>query len=204
MRKAITIALDLDECLVHTFNHSPDDLLSDPMLLEHKSRFYVLDYYDDQEQRQVHYVGVRRPHLDRFLRSVNALADIVIVYTAADEGYAVPLVRAIFDDRGITPPQYIFSRRDCAMIGDQLTKPLVALLQLHPSLKARTDLSHMIMLDDREANFALNKENGLVIPAYEPEPTPEGIQQDDRYLLAALEQMKRRVHTLRYGSGLAQ
>lgn len=207
--KEIVVALDLDECLVHTFDNDAGsgsaELMRDPRTLSMRDRFYVLDYYDDDTERQEHYVGIRRPYLDHFLKVVTDTADIVAVYTASQEGYAKPLVNALFTNRGIPPPQYVFTREDCMYLGSgELVKPLANLLRKDPTLKARTDLHHIIMLDDRAENFALNEENGLVITAYQPEPTIEDVQADDRHLLDALTRIKLRIKHLRRMAALKE
>ena len=129
-------------------------------------------------------------------------ADIVIVYTASEAGYAYPLVQALWEDRGIPPPDYVFTRDSCYYTATEMVKPLVGILESEPSLKARTSLDRIIMLDDRESNFALNKSNGLVIPAYEPEPTVEGIKREDRMLLVALEEIRSRIRQIRHADAL--
>lgn len=188
-----TLVLDLDETLIHTFDreeHENLDLSKAPAHL--LDQFYILDFYYSDTYEQEHIIGIRRPNLDYFLRSARKLYDLIVVYTAAKYEYARQVVRAIFDNSGHPPPDFIFTREDCVTTKDGLTKPLSYLLELSPELAALTNVEHMVILDDQHRNFLFNPENGIEIAMYKPEPYLEALIEEDLYLLAALEHLKKR------------
>lgn len=129
-----TLVLDLDETLVHA---SSTPLPNPDHVIELSSRMklHVLE----------------RPFLNEFLESMSAIYELVI-YTAGDKEYAFAVVEKI-DPRGRI--SHILHREHCVPNKTgELGKDL--------SLLGR-DLKHVIFIDNLEANFRRQKDNGLKI-----------------------------------------
>lgn len=193
------LLLDIDETLCHTFKDIQSlhalKLLYDITNHELRSDCYMLDFFDEYTGKQEHMWGKRRPNLDKFLQYIFDAYDYVGVYTAADADYAKAIVRPLFREHR---PHFVFDRSDCFKFTDSdgyedHTKPLKLLFDRHPELsRLGIDLNDVDMIDNKENNFICNRKHGLVIPDYIPEPTLEGLTQDDKYLLAAIAQLKKR------------
>lgn len=177
-----TIVLDLDETLVHTFGETDTlkkiKLLTDPRHIELRRECFILDFYDAREGKQYHLWGIKRPYLDEFLENCFNLFDIVIVWTAGSTDYADAIVNNIFKK----PPHLIFSREHCRQFKNYIIKPLKDLFDYEPKLEKLTSIKHMIMIDDYEENFLLNKSNGIIIKPYLPRLVHNTIETDDNVL----------------------
>lgn len=171
------------------------DLLNNIDALHIRSECYVLDFYNRRTRKQEHMWGRRRPNLDTFLEYIFQAHDYVAAYTAAESEYANKIVPAIFKHKR---PHFVFDRRDCLDFIDEdgykdHTKPIKLLFERHPELAALgIDMNKVVMIDNKENNFKHNMSHGLVIPDYAPEPTIEGLLEDDKYLLAAINHLKKR------------
>lgn len=201
---ASCLLLDLDETLCHTY---PDikSFIKLRKLLKHEhsdflQRCYILDFFSSTgKRRQEHMWGVRRPHLDRFLRYAFEHWEVVAVYTAGTHDYAEALVHKLFGSLGLMP-HYIFSREDCLPVIDEEgevcdhVKPLKKILDDYPAFRNHIDLAKTVMIDNKANNFVCNDWMGLTIPDYAPpielHLTPG--DDDDTYLLGAIKLLKER------------
>ncbi len=187
------IILDLDNTLIKTYGKMKEfTQLGIKNHLDIVERCYILDFYNGENSRhpQSHRWGIKRPHLEAFLKYIFKNFDIVIVWSAGGEEYVNALVKAIFTNR---PPHYIFHSGHCLRMGDDLTKPIALLFKHRPELANRIDENHIVMIDDREKNYLYNKGLGLVISAYDPDLTLESMREDDDGLLEAMKYIQNRI-----------
>lgn len=150
------ICLDLDETLIKTWERRrrPVNLPQDNL-----SRAYDLNFNGDLAW------GMRRPHLDRFLRYCRSRFDLVLVWTAGTREYANQIVSLIFN-QGFQP-NAVYSQEHCAKDSDGLYKPL-------DRIYADWDLqpSELLMLDNNHTVFTDTDRHNLIhIPDYAPNPS---------------------------------
>jgi len=122
--KNYTLVLDLDETLIH-FKSNPND--------------------DNSGLLQF------RPFLNEFLFGVSQYYEL-IVFTAATEDYADPIIDAI-EKKGIKFEKRLY-RMHTVVINNDFVKDLSRLGR---------DLSHTIIVDNMEQNYKLQPENGITI-----------------------------------------
>ena len=122
--KNYTLVLDLDETLIH-FKSNPND--------------------DNSGLLQF------RPFLNEFLFGVSQYYEL-IVFTAATEDYADPIIDAI-EKKGIQFEKRLY-RMHTVVINNDFVKDLSRLGR---------DLSHTIIVDNMEQNYKLQPENGITI-----------------------------------------
>ena len=122
--KLYTLVLDLDETLIH-FKNNPND--------ENSGKLQF------------------RPYLENFLKEVKKYYEL-IVFTAATQDYADPIINAI-EDKG-TKFDYRLYRMHTIIIDNDFVKDLS---------KLGRDLSKTIIVDNMEQNYKLQKSNGISI-----------------------------------------
>ena len=96
-----------------------------------------------------------RPYLYNFLNLVKEYYEIII-FTAATKNYADPILDVIEEIRG-KYFNYRLYREHCSIIDNDFIKDI--------SLIGR-DLSKMIIVDNMQQNFKLQKENGILISSF--------------------------------------
>jgi TFIIF-interacting CTD phosphatase-like protein len=197
-RSKLILVLDIDETLVNT-NSNPNEfyslnIYSNPNNMKLRDRIYTLDIVLNRgEGSSVLYWGVKRPHLEEFLQWANEYFLIIIPYSAGTYDY----VHTVFPEisRGTFEPHHILTRLDCIKDGDNYTKPFWKLTEVIPDLKdyIEYDLSptgeilgykNVVIIDDRSVSFKNNPQNGILIPAYDPVYSLDGIKnyEDDALL----------------------
>ena len=127
--------------------------------------------------------GVLRPWAHEFLRLVSNQYNLVI-WSAGQYKYVHAISEILFPyAEGGLQPAGVFTWEDCERDSDDedahLCKPLTKLYAKFPDANP----TNTFALDDRESTFEKNPDNGILIPPYEPEPTLEGIIEDDIALL---------------------
>ena len=101
-----------------------------------------------------------RPNLLKFLEKCYELFDIAI-WTAATKNYAEAIVENIF----IKKPEFVFHKDHCTFISqgsysdDKITIKDLKKIKSH-------NIKDIIILDDNEETFGLNKENGIYIKEF--------------------------------------
>lgn len=172
-----TIILDLDETLVHS-SEDPRQLLNlsaykDKRWLELRSRMYRFSL-DGYEKRPTIW-GVTRPHLEEFLPFCFGYFEKVCVWSAGIPKYVAKVVEHIFPSG--YEPYLVYNRNHCyyAPSGD-LFKPIEAIG--HREIR----LDNTLFVDDRPTTFYDNPDNGIIIPAYQPEGRIEDYIRDERSL----------------------
>lgn len=200
MSKKIAVVLDIDETLAHTKESIAEfvenKLHTAEQFAEIRKRLYWLDFYSPNGELESRLWGIKRPHLDIFLRYCFNNVDCVIVWSAGTKRYVDRMVKVLFTDAGHPEPHYVFSREDCyTMEDDDLVKPLKLLTVLEPTIPV--DPNNMIIIDNKESNFIFNTSNALLIDDYNPNGNISELLEDDKNLLYAIKQLANRIKSLR-------
>lgn len=184
-----SIVLDIDNTLVHT--HGDDDeyvnlkLFTDPKMIKHRGRIYSMSLTDVTSPpgtgEELKLYGIYRPWLKEFLDFCFKEFDFVIIWSAGKKKYVEKMCELMFTDRK-KQPLLIYNYDDCEIYDDYIRKPLQKLYN-DPRTKGKMNEKNTYVLDDRDDTFALNKDNGILIPEYEAEMTVKGIYKNDENLL---------------------
>ena len=187
------IIFDLDSTLIRTFTSDEikklqeAQIFDDPKYMDVRSRFYSFDItsIDDRgniDQERV--IGVTRPHLKQFLsyceRRFNKKT---FVYTAATRKYGHGIINSIFEQE----PLILYSREQCVGNEYKLEKPIEKMIKEVDGLNKYMNMSNAFIIDDRRCSINPNPDNGILIPAYEPEPNYESIRSNDDALLQLID-----------------
>lgn len=147
--KRITVVLDIDETLIHTFDAYKED----------KNAINLTIGIDNGKSHAL-IQFLKRPHLDFFLKSVYNLFE-VIVFTASEKSYADAILDCIDPNKLITARLY---RENCIARGKYMIKDLRVLGR---------DLSRVILVDNSLISFASQMENGYHISPFLGEQNDE-------------------------------
>lgn len=194
----LSIVLDYDETLVHSYNNMNDwdtlKILEDPKKIDLRERTYVLNIETDRvtghEERMW---GITRPHLDDFIKFCFMYFRVVIPWSAGVFGYVHQVTEPIFKNN--QEPHAILTRSNCVGSTHKLEKPFWKMMKDVPGLDKYIELDgtsgpdnvkNVFILDDRRSAFSQNPNNGICIPVYEPNPTAEGLRKDDICLLQVM------------------
>lgn len=189
------IVLDLDENLVHTYSNPKYfkelGIMDNPDLENLRKRVYTIQFESITGIKGDGSIGtlwgVERPHLSVFLIFCFYYFDIVCVWSAGVHEYVHKIVRKIFKSIN-RRPDYIFTRDDCETGDIGLTKPLTKLaaeIARDRNMNPKELLNRMYMMDDKHYTFdETNPDNGILTPAYSPDPpTLRNLQENDDTLL---------------------
>lgn len=191
-----TIVLDLDSTLLHTCDDmgvwDSLEIYTNPRNAKLRSRVYYFDLIDVTEKigtgSKTVLWGVLRPHVHTFLRFCHDYFENIIVWSAGQKKYVHAICDFLFQEFD-KQPLVIFSYENCEIGSNYIHKPLSKFQNIDPSMFPEKSkdfsipLSTMLALDDYDATFSKNKDNGLHIPPYEPEFDYNGIMEDDKTLL---------------------
>lgn len=185
-KTGFALILDLDECCLHTFEQMDQMYqigLDQPSLGDIRDSIYTLELEDDDRRGSFDIYkawGLYRPGLGDFLDFASKYFETICVWSAGQTDYVDELVSNMFND--IDPPFTVYTRSDCLFMDhDDYSKPLQKMID-DPALKGRIRLDNTFFLDDREANFIFNPDNGVVIPRYEPRPIISEMRKKDNRL----------------------
>lgn len=183
------IVLDIDATLVHT--HGDDEeylnlnLFTNPKMLKYRGRTYCMSLTDVTSPpgtgEEMKLYGIYRPYLKEFIDFCFEYFDNVIVWSAGKKKYVEKMCELIFTDRN-KQPLLIYNYDDCVIYDDYIRKPLKKLYG-DPRTKGTMNENNTYVLDDRDDTFALNKNNGIMIPEYEASLNIKGLNKDDDNLL---------------------
>jgi len=184
-RTNLNIVLDLDETLVHS---SPDMTSYNKLNLNRNldlgRRIYRLDMRDVVSTRGRGQItsmwGVIRPHVEEFLIFCFSYFKRVIVWSAGSYGYVHEIVKILF--ARISQPHAVFTREDCTEMDGNYDKNLNKLFN-HSVLGKSLKANNTLIIDDRPVSFNTCRNNGVLIPAYDPAPRVENMKTDDYALL---------------------
>ena len=181
-----TIVLDLDSTLLHTCDDMETwdalEIYTNPRNAKLKSRVYYFELIDVTENpgsgSKTVLWGALRPHVYEFLRFCFDYFENVIVWSAGQKKYVHAICDFLFRDFG-KQPLIIYSYENCEIGSNYIHKPLAKFQNIENPIP----ISTLVALDDYEVTFSKNKDNGLLIPPYEPEFDHNGLLEDDRALL---------------------
>lgn len=178
-----TIILDLDECLIHSYEN--------PSFLEELGIYNSAEIYRmfhplgsqslsysmllDINSRQSKIWGVYRPNLFVFLAKAGQYFDNIIVWSAGIVPYVEEIVKQIFLESGLQPPKLVWARNKCAIYRDKhqelYHKPISEIeaeLNSRPYQTFSIDPKTTLIIDDKQHTFISNSENGVLIPVFYP------------------------------------
>lgn len=181
---------DMDECLIHSFDDLTEEqyrtvIAKDKTIREHIFRIEL-------DIRTPPIYGVKRPGLSQFLEYSLERFTHVVLWSAGKRQYVNHITEEIFKDTGHMP-LFILSREFCTPEDINIKenkknrtitvyrKPLSKLKSKHSDLT----LESCFFLDDNPDTSVHNVENHILIPRFDPEPTPEAIKsalKDDKAL----------------------
>jgi hypothetical protein len=181
-----TIVLDLDSTLLHTCDDmgvwDSLEIYTNPRNAKLRSRVYYFDLIDVTEKigtgSKTVLWGVLRPHVHTFLRFCHDYFENIIVWSAGQKKYVHAICDFLFQEFD-KQPVVIFSYENCEIGSNYIYKTLSKFQNGEINIPINT----MYALDDYDATFSKNKDNGLHIPPYEPEFDYNGIMEDDKTLL---------------------
>jgi len=196
------VVLDLDETLLHSYPEDEFELrdlniMSNPKLLDLRSRTYVLNIDTNKGSDNPTIMwGIKRPHVDEFLNFCFTYFRVVIVYTAGIHEYGHAAQEVVF--KNSQEPHAILTRGNCDPVGKNYEKPFWKILKEVPELDpffikdgSPKEIKNVLIIDDRAVSFKQNPNNGILIPAYEPDATPESLRKDDLALIQIMTWLKR-------------
>lgn len=187
-----SIVLDLDETLVHTASNEEYslfetlNLMNDPSLIGLRSRLYKISVYDAMSPVGSgvidNFWGVMRPHLKEFLIFCFSYFQMVAIWSAGQKKYVETIVDYIFRD--IRPPHVVFTYNNCKKTKDGfIIKPLMDMINSDPRISKLVSPDRLFVVDDRDITYIENPGNGILIPAYLPPLTIDGMTTDDTALV---------------------
>jgi TFIIF-interacting CTD phosphatase-like protein len=187
-----TIVLDLDSTLLHTCDDmgiwDSLEIYTNPRNAKLRSRVYYFDLIDVTEKigtgSKTVLWGVLRPHVHAFLRFCHDYFENIIVWSAGQKKYVHAICDFLFQEFD-KQPVVIFSYENCEIGSNYIHKTLSKFQNVGNSTSQEVNIpiNTMYALDDYDATFSKNKDNGLHIPPYEPEFDYNGIMEDDKTLL---------------------
>lgn len=187
------LVLDLDETLVHSHGSDNIDYLkelnifADPQYLDVRDRIYKITMDDVVDKKgagvKTEMWGILRPHVKEFLEECFKYFKIVIIWSAGRKHYVNAICDFLFKD--IKRPLIIWDWDDIEKLPNgTLIKPLNKLIQKVPGLSKHMSLENSFIVDDRTSVFQEpNPYNGIEIPPYKPDFTPNSYRKEDNYLL---------------------
>jgi len=185
------IVIDLDECLVHTFNRYGDyaDLgigkkgITDENIKKLRHRTYVITESDitSEPGRGVvsSYWGITRNYVYEFLLFCYQYFETVTVWSAGKYRYVHSIVDHLF--KNLPYPDLILTRDD---LNAKNRKPLSTVFQKLKSSHPDIGYHNTWLLDDNNHNYIYdNPDNGILIPPFSPSPNIKDMNVIDNRLL---------------------
>jgi len=171
------LVLDLDATLINTFDDYDSlielEIFKNPKYLDIRDRTYMFQLEDD-EDGPMPFWGVYRPYAREFLEFSFSYFNTVGVWSAGKRDYVDAVVEHLFED--LPKPHYTLSYDECDFDKDgDIIKPLDMIFKLNPMFRPH----NTIIIDDNQDTMINNRDNGILIPRYEPEPTCESIRKPD-------------------------
>lgn len=182
------ICFDLDATLINTF--SKIESLAKLDIYNHKKkilrkRIYTIDLHDvvDTPGEGVYsrMWGVYRPGWDKFHNFCKEYFQGVIIWSAGQPKYVDSIVDILFTDPSFQP-MLIYNWNHCYTTDTNIYKPLKKIFA-DPRVRGRVTPENTYVIDDRDDTFSQNKDNGILIPAYDIKPNEKKIMESDTRLL---------------------
>jgi TFIIF-interacting CTD phosphatase-like protein len=160
------IILDLDETLVHTQESMKklDVIINSSKNIDIRRDLYLFPLYNEYSGKHDHYIwGTFRPGVKDFLLFAFNYFKVVTVWSAGDDKYVENIVNYLFRD--IKMPHYVYARSKCDIYNGYNIKPITKMMS---EVGSDMNLRNTFIVDDRDISVITNKDNGIIIPAYEP------------------------------------
>jgi TFIIF-interacting CTD phosphatase-like protein len=176
----ITLVLDIDETLIHTYSSKGESgvgfVNSYGVYRKNKKLFfppdqdalcYSMDSFTGSDEIMW---GMFRPHLREFMIGILSIFDNIVIWSAGMEPYVKNMTQIIFKHVGTPPPKLIQSRPHCRETQGTFHKPIADLKKFTclRNLNLDIDTRRTFILDDKKFTFMNNEENGILIPQYKP------------------------------------
>ncbi len=185
------IVIDLDECLVHTFNRYGDytDLgigkkgIIDENKKKLRRRTYVITESDvtSEPGRGVisSYWGITRNYVYEFLIFCYQYFETVTIWSAGKYRYVHSIVDFLF--KNLPYPDLVLTRDDLNLKNRKpLSTVFERLIYQHPNI----GYNNTWLLDDNNHNYIYdNPDNGILIPQFSPAPNIKDMNVIDNRLL---------------------
>lgn len=193
MAHELIIYLDLDSTLVHSIFTDEDGtteeldkvthFIENSKLHDVKKRIHNCTLVDSQDNRvkgigeMESYYLILRPYAEEFIEYISNNCAEIHIWSAGQFRYVKSISHVLFPPGSSNlnlHPAKIFTRQDTEFGDDYVLKDL--------NLK-HTDLSKVLIIDDRDDTFSKNHHNGIHIPIYAPEINETELGRDDKTLL---------------------
>jgi len=194
-----SIILDIDETLVHTF--SPDETeeflklepFTNPLLFSIRNRVYNTILYDVGEPAgsgdRWNMYGIKRPYLNEFLTYCFKRFENVIIWSAGKKEY-VDHLAGVMTDFLDEDAKFVLNFDHVRHGEEDYDKPIDFIKEFYQDIK-NVNLNNTFIVDDKSSNFHVpNPFNGILIPAYNPTLTINGLLQKDTMLLKLMDFFK--------------
>ena len=160
--KKYTLVLDLDETLIH-LQPKFDDKLYNQNIITNSGTKNKYSFYDNTNPIDVQNLNKNESHKYLLLFRVGLFSFLTILkpfyelisFTSASREYADPIIKEIEKNKKYF--DYCFYREHCVVHGNNFVKDIS---------RIGRDIKKMIIVDNNENNFSLNKENGIKICPY--------------------------------------
>lgn len=193
MSHELIIYLDLDSTLVHSIFAEDEGttieldkvthFIKNSKLHKVKDRIHNCTLVDSQDHgvkgvgELESYYLILRPHTEEFIEYISNNCAEIHIWSAGQFRYVKSISHVLFppDASNLNlHPAKIFTRQDTEFGEEYVLKDL--------NLK-HTDLSKVLIIDDRDDTFRNNHHNGIHIPIYAPEINETELGRDDKTLL---------------------
>lgn len=178
------IVLDLDSTIVHT-SSDLDDYYKSMMIPNpnndsvHRVIPFKLESKNiDPNEREMW--TVLRPYTKEFLEFCTRYFNKIIIFTAGQEEYAHKIKNILEEALGNKFADVVYSYNYCYMPNKKTIHKPISIFKNNVHLLDVTE-ENTFALDDRHDTFHYNKDNGILIPPYEPELND--IHREDHALL---------------------
>eukprot|EP00929_Paragymnodinium_shiwhaense_P046267 TRINITY_DN23554_c0_g1_i1.p1 TRINITY_DN23554_c0_g1~~TRINITY_DN23554_c0_g1_i1.p1 ORF type:complete len:314 (-),score=53.71 TRINITY_DN23554_c0_g1_i1:109-1050(-) len=165
----LLVALDLDECLVHSTDFSYGDAAA-AGAHQFQGSSAAEATVDGVEKFKLSMVGgasctvLKRKGLDEFIRACASRFE-TYVFTAGTQMYADSMLDIIDPDRLLAGRLY---RTDCSLIrgpkGDQYAKDLSAVIR--KGGRSEGDFARVVLVDNNPISFVCQPSNGIPVPHF--------------------------------------
>lgn len=180
------IIIDLDETVVSTkADGNIRKVLQEPDTLDLRCRYYQFDLLDVMQTdlpgtgKAYQVAGFTRPGTPEFLKYCFTRFRTVAVWSAGQDQYVKHMVDFLFRD--LPRPDVVFSWPECQTLpSGNYHKPIRHMSKNKTNIRSPITLTNTFALDDRLDTFGIeNPQNGILIPAYQPQYTKESLRQND-------------------------
>lgn len=199
-RSSQGIILDIDETLIHSMETMDQlenmGLLKNYDSMDLRKRIYLMNLPDVVGAKGTGNItpiwGIKRPGLEEFLNFCFDHFRFVAIWSAGKSRYVHCLVDIMFNLESGNYPHVVFTRNHCeADENGILVKPIDKMINSHSDISKVLSRENCFIIDDRETTFGRNPDNGIIIPAYDPQPNISDLNENDFALKKLMNWFKR-------------